>query len=187
MLSVQVVHAQHIQPLKKKLITIRESRKESCVSLAPKLWFDGLCCGPSQVTFVLLTLICAKIANSLLSYTILIVNLVFHPFLPPCILPCCFSFSPSSEVWQCSPQTSAQVGLEIKILVCFPEAWQLCSNIAIAGELASEVGGAAPQLVWVSTGSLVFLKACRRAAADLLRAPLLAASSKAIIQIVSAA
>ena len=64
---VQVVHAQHTQPLKKELITIREIRKELCLSLAPELCFDGLCCGQSQFTFVLQTLISAEIANSLLS------------------------------------------------------------------------------------------------------------------------
>lgn len=146
MLCVQVVHAQHTQPLEKELITTGESRKESCVSLGPELQFYGLCCGQSQVTFVLLTLICARMANSLL-----VVNLVFHPFLPSCILPCCFSFTPSPEVWQHSPRTLAQVGLEIKILVCFPEVQQLCSNVVISSKLPSEVGGAAPQLVWVST------------------------------------
>lgn len=113
-----------------------------CGSLAPKLWFDGLCCGQSHVTFVLLSLICAKIANSLLCYAVLIVNLVFHPFLPPCISPCCFSSAPSPETWQLSTQTPVQVGLEIKIPICFPEVWKLCSNVAIPRDLPSEVRGA---------------------------------------------
>lgn len=59
---------------------IRELKREMCIFLTWKLWSDVFFFDPNQVVFALTTLICAKIANSPLSYSI------FHlvvPFSPP--------------------------------------------------------------------------------------------------------
>lgn len=55
---------------------IRELKREMCIFSTWKLWSDGFFFDPNQDGFALMTLICAKIANSLLSHSI------FHLVVP---------------------------------------------------------------------------------------------------------